>query len=49
MFAEALVPCLNEVAEARVSAIRPLKIGDFGFVYTKKVIMVGQGTDILSL
>ena len=49
MFTEAAVPCLNEVAEAHVNAVCLLKIRDFGFVYTKKVIMVGQGTSILSL
>ena len=49
MFAQAAVPCLNAVAEARVNTVHPLKIGDFGFVYTKKAIMVGQGKGILSL
>jgi hypothetical protein len=46
---QAAVPCLNAVAEARVNTVRLLKIRDFGFVYTKKVIMVGQGTGVLSL
>ena len=49
VFAQAAVPCLNAVAEARINTVRPLKIGDFGFVYTKKAIMVGQGKGILSL
>ena len=37
---QAAVPCLNVVAEARVNTVCLLKIRDFGFVYTKKVIMV---------
>jgi hypothetical protein len=38
------VLCINDVTEAGISAIRPLKIGDFGFVYTKNAIMAAQGT-----
>ena len=38
------VLCINEVREARVSSIRPLKIDDFGFIYIDKSIMIGQGT-----
>lgn len=44
VFVKAAVPCIDEVAEARVSAVRPLKIGDYGFVYTKGSIMAAQGT-----
>lgn len=43
IFTMAAVPCNNEVAEARVSAVRPLKIGDYGFVYTKNWIMAAEG------
>ena len=43
VFIKANVLCINNVAEARISAIRPLKIGDFGFVYTKNAIMAAQG------
>ena len=42
-FAKLAVPRVNDVAEARISAVRPLKIGDFGFVYTKNAIMAAQG------
>ena len=44
MFIKANVLCINNVAEACISAVRPLKIGDFGFVYTKNAIMAAQGT-----
>ena len=43
VFIKANVPCINDVAEARISAVRPLKIVDFGFVYTKNAIMAAQG------
>jgi hypothetical protein len=46
MFAQAAVPFIDAVTEACVSAVCPLKIGDFGFVYTKKSIMVGQDINI---
>jgi hypothetical protein len=43
VFVKANVPRINDVAEARISAVRPLKIGDFGFVYTKNAIIAAQG------
>lgn len=42
-FVKSAVPCINNVAEARISAVRPLEIGNFGFVYTKDAIMAAQG------
>ena len=43
VFTKSVVPRINDVAEARVSAVRPLQIGDFGFVYTQNAIMAAQG------
>ncbi|KIM79928.1 hypothetical protein PILCRDRAFT_73649 [Piloderma croceum F 1598] len=42
LFMKANVPCINEVGEACVSSIRPLKINDFGFIYLDKSVMIGQ-------
>ena len=44
MFIKANTPCINDIVEAHISTVRPLKIGDFGFVYTKNAIMAAQGT-----
>jgi len=46
-FMKANVPCINEVREARVSSIRPLKIHDFGFIYLDKSVMIGQGARLI--
>jgi len=43
MFLKAEVLSMVAVGDARVSALQPLKIGDFGLVYTPKCIMIGQG------
>jgi hypothetical protein len=37
------VPRLPELIEARVTMIRPLQVGDFGFVLTANGIMLGHG------
>jgi len=44
VFIKANIPRINDVTEACISTVRPLKIGDFGFVYTKNAIMAAQGT-----
>jgi hypothetical protein len=34
---------LSELIDARVTMIRPLQVGDYGFVTTADGVMVGQG------
>jgi hypothetical protein len=40
---KAKAPRLTELIDAQVTMIRPLKIGDYGFVTTANGVMVGQG------
>ena len=43
IFKKADVPCLSEVKNARVSPLRPLRIGDYGIVVTEHGLRVAQG------
>ncbi|KAF8236484.1 hypothetical protein L208DRAFT_1251519, partial [Tricholoma matsutake] len=43
IFTQAKVPLLDEVIDGRVTILRPLKLGDFGFVFTDKGLLIGQG------
>ena len=43
IFLKADVPCINEVCEARVNSVCPIRVGDFRFVYLDKSVIVGQG------
>jgi hypothetical protein len=40
---KAKAPRLMELIDAQVTMIRPLKVGDYGFVTTANGVMVGQG------
>ena len=43
VFVTANVPLLNFVSDARVSALRPLQVSDFGVVFTPTGLMLGKG------
>jgi hypothetical protein len=43
IFKKADVPCLSEVKNARVSLLRPLRIGDYGIVITEHGLRVAHG------
>jgi hypothetical protein len=36
-----------EVIDAQVTIIRPLQVGDYGFVMTENGVMVGQGKHLI--
>jgi len=42
VFTQAKAPLLNEVIDGRVTILRPLKLGDFGIVFTHKGLRIGQ-------
>jgi len=43
LFVKSRVPRLPELIEAWVTVIRPLQVGDFGFVFTANGVMLGHG------
>lgn len=43
VFMKANAPRLMELIDAKVTMIRPLRVGDYGFVTTENGVMVGQG------
>ncbi|KAK6980928.1 hypothetical protein R3P38DRAFT_3376544 [Favolaschia claudopus] len=42
VFRKANVPAIAEIIAARVTLVRPFRVGDFGIVWTKKGLMVGH-------
>lgn len=42
MFGKVQLPCLNVIGEARISAVNPLRSGEFCIIYTKLGIGLGQ-------
>lgn len=43
IFAKAMVPRQGLVYNARVTALKPLKLGDYGIIFTEKGLRVGKG------
>ena len=43
IFKKANVPCLSEVKNARVTMLRPLRINDYGVVFTEHGLRVARG------
>jgi hypothetical protein len=43
IFKKAKVPCLSEVKNARVTTLRPLRIDDYGIVFTDHGLRVAHG------
>lgn len=44
VFTKSRVPNLPEIIGARVSLLRPIRIGDYGVILTARGLMIGHGT-----
>jgi len=40
---QARVPNISELVDARVTSLKPLRIGDYGFIVTANGILLGRG------
>jgi hypothetical protein len=45
LFSKANIPCIDDVAEARITQLRPLRAGDYGLVLAdNETLMLAHGT-----
>ena len=44
LFSKANIPCIDDIAEARITMLRPLRVGDYGLVIADNVtLMLAHG------